>query len=140
MDLCSNNWSWRVGTHATSVRPGIAFTYALVILTGSHGKNILSIDNNNKAGFLAGKKLFNYHATSCISKGVARKHVAHGFFGLFVGFSNNHAFACCETVRLHNNGGTIFLNVGQSRFHFGECLIEASGNIMASQKILSESF
>ncbi len=110
-----------------------------MVLAGGHGQHILAVDHHNKAGFFALQKFFNHHAATGVAKGIARQHVAHGFFCLLQRLGHNHAFTSRQTVGFHYDGRALFAEVGQSGFQLREIGIGRRGNCVAGEKILGES-
>ena len=72
MHLRCNNRGRGISAHTTSVRTGITFTDAFMILRGGHGQNVFTVHHDDETGFLTFEKFFNYHPVTCITKSITR--------------------------------------------------------------------
>lgn len=87
-------------THAARVRAGVLVADALVVLAGGHGQHVVAVDHDDEAGFFAVEELFDHHARTGFTEGIAGQHVTHGGFGFFEGHGDDDAFARSQAVGL----------------------------------------
>ena len=90
--------------------------------------------------FLAVEELFDDHARTGVTEGIAGEHVAHGVFGFGQGHGNDHAFTGGQAVGLDHDRRAFFTQISQGRLDLGEVLVVGRRDLVARQEILGEGF
>jgi hypothetical protein len=79
-----------------------------VVLAGGHGQHVVAVDHDDEAGFFAVEELFDHHARTGFTEGVAGQHVTHGGFGFFQRHGDDHALAGGQAIGLDHDRRAFF--------------------------------
>ena len=138
VDFRSHHRSRRIGAHAAGVRAGVAVTDALVVLAGGQCQNVLAVDHDDEAGFLAFQKLLDDDACSCFAQFVAGEHVVDGGVCLFERHGHNDTLAGREAVGLDDDWCTNAIDVGVCGGGVGEGLEESRRDLVPGHETLGK--
>ena len=109
----------RIGAHAASVGAQVTIKQAFMVLAGRQRQHIFTVTHDDKAGFLAAQKFFNDNSRPALvmrhAQGVVYQHEINGFMCLGQGHCYHDAFAGGQTVSLHDNRHTFFVQIGMGR-------------------------
>ena len=128
-----------VGAHAAGVEAGVALAHALVVLRADQGDRLTAADHREEGRLLAIQEILD---DDFGARGAERRvdhHVVHGVQGGLYVHRDNDAFARGESIRLDDDGRTLFLYVGLGRLGVGEALVLGGGDVILSEEILEET-
>lgn len=104
-----------VGAHAASVRAGVAFADALVVLRGGYFDGVSAIAKSEEGELLAGEELLEDNCLLRRAEEGAAEHLGCCGFGLKVGLADDDAFAGGEAGGFDDDGdseaGELFANL-----------------------------
>jgi hypothetical protein len=76
------------------------------------GQDVLAVDHDDEAGFLAVEKFLDDDAGACIAQLVAGQHVVDGGVRFFRRHGDDDALAGGQAVGLDDDGGALAVDVG----------------------------
>ena len=115
MHLRRHHGCGRVGTHAASVRAGVAIAHSLMVLAGGERKGMLTVTHHNETRLFALEKVFDDHPRASVAELIAHEHGIDCSMRLSNGEGDDHALACSQAIGLHHNGSAARLNVCAGR-------------------------
>jgi hypothetical protein len=116
----------------------VAVENALVILAGGEGEDVLAVDHDDEAGFLAVEEVLDDDAGAGIAELVAREHVVDGGVGFFQRHRDNDALAGGQAVGLDDDGRALLVDVGVCCGRLGKSLKTGRRDVVASHEALGE--
>ena len=75
-----------------------------MVLRCDKREDVLSIGERHEGCFFANQELLDEHLVPSIPNCTLFHHSMDCIVGLFERFTDKHTFACCEPIRLHDNG------------------------------------
>ena len=128
----------RIGAHTTGIRPLIAVKDTLVILTGRQRQDVLAVNHDDEAGFLAIEELLDHDAGAGVTQLVAGQHVVDGGMRFFQVHGDDHPLAGGQTVSLDDDGRPLGIDVSMRCGSIGEGLEFGRGDVVPGHEALGE--
>ena len=129
----------RIGSHTTGVWAGITVVCCLVVLRCCERQEVLSIGDNNEAGFFSLQKLLDHHPGSSARQKVSTQHIGDCRFRFLYRLRNDHTLPRCQAISLDDNGRYLCVQIFISRFYFIECPVISRRNIVFLQEGFGEN-
>ena len=99
---------------------------------------MLSVGDDDKAGFLAIEEFLDHHARRRIAEGLLAEHVVECGFGFGQRHRDDDTLAGSEAVGLDDDRRALLANVRQRRRQFGKHGVVGGRNVVTREEVLCE--
>ncbi len=109
-----------------------------MVLTGGQGQHVLTVGEDDEAGFLALEKLLDDHARARLTHRLVDQHMVDCGVGFVGGHRDDNAFAGGQAVGFDHDRRALALDVGVGLGRIGERLEPRGRDVVALEELLGE--